>query len=77
MEIETMLLSKAPASKLLKIKSIPDPDVKTQLIRFGITEGTKVKCYHKIPMGPLIIRYYKQEIAIGRKIANSILVELL
>jgi Fe2+ transport system protein FeoA len=74
---KTLSLTKAPHSMILKIKSIPDPDVKIQLIRFGITEGTKVKCYHKIPMGPLVIRYYKQEIAIGRKIANSIMVEPL
>ncbi len=68
-------LSQARRNEQLKIVSIPDMGTRTQLIRFGISEGTTVRCHQKLPLGPLIIRYKRQEIAIGREIADTILTE--
>jgi Fe2+ transport system protein FeoA len=68
-------LSKAPLNKSFTVISIPDSSVRTQLIRFGISIGTKIKCFQKLPSGPLLVKYYKQEIAIGREIADHIIIE--
>ena len=68
-------LSKAPLNKPVTVISIPDSSVRTQLIRFGISVGTRIKCFQRLPVGPLMVKYYKQEIAIGRKIADQIIIE--
>jgi len=67
-------LSKAPLNKPLTVVSIADQDVLTQLIRFGISPGSQIRCYQKIPLGPVMIRFYKQEIAIGRNLAVYIFI---
>lgn len=71
-----MVLSNARQNEQLRILFISDQDIKAQLIRFGLTEGTLVMCYEVIPAGPIIVKKNHQEIAIGRRIAEGIVVEL-
>lgn len=54
------------------IEEIPDHMAKTQFIRFGIGEGSTAVCHGKIPMGPIVVRKNRQEIAIGRELARRI-----
>ncbi len=68
-------LSKAPLNKPVTVISIRDSGVRTQLIRFGITVGTRIRCFQRLPAGPVMVKYYKQEIAIGRDIADHIIIE--
>ncbi|HEX2987223.1 MAG TPA: ferrous iron transport protein A [Chloroflexota bacterium] len=61
----------------IRILKIEDPQVRFQAIRFGIGEGTDVRCAEKLPAGPIVLRRGRQEIAIGRAIARTISVEAL
>ncbi|MGM0472050.1 MAG: FeoA family protein [Bacillota bacterium] len=72
-----MTLAQAKKGQRLKIKSIDSQTVKAQAYRFGIASGAQVKCYEKIPRGPIIIKKNLQEIAIGRRLAEQIEVELV
>lgn len=67
-----MTLDQAKKGSELTIVSIPDDASRSQLIRLGISEGTNVICHEKLPMGPVILRRRRQEIAVGRKLARSI-----
>ena len=59
----------------VRILKIDDPQVRIQAIRFGIGEGSDVRCAEKLPAGPVVVRRGRQEIAIGRSIARAIDVE--
>lgn len=67
-----MTLSQVKPGEFVYVISIPDRDVRAQAIRFGIAEGAQVSCAEKLPKGPVIISKGRQEIAIGRKLAESI-----
>lgn len=70
-----MTLEKANKGQLVKVISIPNDTVRAQAIRFGIAEGERVICQEVIPLGPIILQKNKQEIAVGRKLAELIEVE--
>ena len=72
----SMTLDKAKKGQKVIIKYIPDPQIRVEAIRMGLYEGAKVSCSGKIPFGPVILSNRLQEIAIGRKLASSIQVEL-
>lgn len=57
-----------------RITQIPDEQARSQAIRLGIGEGSIISCEEIIPAGPVIIRRNRQEIAIGRGLAQSITV---
>ena len=67
-----MTLAEAQRGQKLTISQIPDSIVRAQAIRFGITEGAEVECAEKLPAGPVIISKGRQEIAVGRRLAESI-----
>ncbi|BBB91010.1 MAG TPA: ferrous iron transport protein A [Methylomusa anaerophila] len=67
-----MKLAEAKRGQRLYIAAIPNPTVRAQAIRFGIAEGAEVECYEKLPAGPVVVCKGKQEIAIGRKLAENI-----
>ena len=69
-----MCLTEVKKGQQVSIVSIKDTDVRTQFIRFGITEGSLVRCLEKIPFGPLMIQHRRQEIAIGHELAGNIIV---
>ncbi|KKM09173.1 iron transporter [Clostridiales bacterium PH28_bin88] len=71
-----MTLDKVKRGQWIKILSIPEAEVRAQAIRFGIMEGEVISCAEVVPSGPVILSKNKQEIAIGRKLAERIQVEL-
>ena len=67
-----MRLAQAKRGQRLQIGNIPDASIRAQAIRFGIAEGAFVECYEKLPAGPVVVGRGKQEIAIGRRLAENI-----
>lgn len=57
------------------ITAIPDESLRVQLLRFGITCGTRICCHCKLPFGPVVLQFGGQEIALGREIARQVSVE--
>lgn len=70
-----MTLDQANRGSEIRIISICDPSIRSQLIRMGIGEGTLVTCHERLPMGPVIVKRKRQEVAVGRKLAQGITVE--
>lgn len=70
-----MVLAEAQKGQNVKILAIPNDTIRAQAIRFGISEGTVVNCSELIPLGPVILRKNKQEIAVGHGLAREILIE--
>lgn len=68
------LLDATPGSPI-RILRIPDDTARAQCIRFGIGEGSLVESAEKLPLGPVLVRHCDQEICLGRKLAESIVVE--
>ena len=71
-----MTLDQVKRGQKLYIVAIPNDTVRAQAIRFGIAEGSEVECAAKLPAGPIVIAKGKQEIAIGRKLAENIKIQL-
>lgn len=67
-------LIKVKKGEHLKIVSIPEGIPRTQLIRFGLIEGDIIKCVENLPGGTIVIQKNRQEIALGSKLANKIIV---
>ena len=57
------------------IKNIPAVDIRAQTIRFGLVEGKQILCQAVIPAGPIVVKVNRQEIALGRHLAEMIEVE--
>ncbi len=71
-----MTLAGAKRGQHIKIIHIPDENIRSRAIRFGIGEGSVVFCEEVLPAGPIVLRKNKQEIAIGRELANRITITL-
>ncbi len=67
-----MTLAQAKRGQRVEIVAIPDPVVRAQAIRFGIAAGERIACAEKLPAGPIVIAKGRQEIAIGRRLAENI-----
>ncbi len=70
-----MCLSKVKRGQVVQIVKITDADTRTQFIRFGIGEGSRVRCLEKVPFGPFMLRHNRQEIAVGYEVAKTIFVK--
>ncbi len=70
-----MCLSEIKKGQSVHILRIADQEIRTQFVRFGISEGSRITCLEKIPFGPFMLRHNRQEIAIGREVADKIQVE--
>ena len=70
-----MTLLEAEPGRPVRILEIADAQTRAQCIRFGIGEGTVVDSAERIPLGPVLVRHRSQEICLGRKLAQRILVE--
>ena len=70
-----MCLSDVKRGQSVQVARIEDENIRTQLIRLGIGEGSRIKCLKKIPLGPFMVRHNRQEMAIGREFAKKILVK--
>lgn len=65
-------LDKVRKGTYFTIVNLPSGVLKVQLIRIGITEGTKVYCLERLPGGTIILQKNRQEIAIGYDLAKEI-----
>jgi Fe2+ transport system protein FeoA len=57
-----------------EVLGIGDEMARITAMRFGMAEGAQISCVTKIPAGPIVVRSGRQEIAIGRKLAQCITV---
>jgi len=70
-----MTLAEATPGQEIVITNIADSFARLQAIRFGIAEGARAVCQTVLPGGPVVVRKGKQEMALGRNLANHIQVE--
>ncbi len=70
-----MNLDEAKKGQIIKVTGIKDELTRVQAIRLGISEGAVVTCREIVPAGPVVVARNKQEIAIGRSLARTIVVE--
>jgi Fe2+ transport system protein FeoA len=71
-----MTLDQVKKGSQVRIVTIGDGISRAHLLRLGISEGATVICQEKLPMGPVILRRKRQEVAVGRKLAKEIEVTL-
>lgn len=71
---KSIQLTKCKKYDRLQIISIPDGVHRSQLIRFGIIEGDIIMCMENLLGGTVVIKKGRQEIAIGSKLSNKIIV---
>lgn len=69
-----MTLDQSTKGMEIEIVGIGNEAGRSQLIRFGISEGTRVTCTEKFPKGPVILGRKRQEIAVGHELARTITV---
>ncbi len=67
-----MKLVEALPGQAFIITEIADDFARLQAIRFGIAEGARAICQTKLPGGPVVVRKGKQEMALGRNLADRI-----
>jgi len=68
-------LDEAKKGQIIKVTGIKNELTRMQAIRLGIAEGAVVTCREIVPAGPVVVARNKQEIAIGRGLAKTIVVE--
>jgi|TergutMp193P3_1026864.scaffolds.fasta_scaffold125699_2 Fe2+ transport system protein FeoA len=68
------LSSILPGQKVV-IKHIPEGKYKSQLLRLGLYEGQTIECISKLPGGTMVLGVNRQELALGKKLTNSIDIE--
>lgn len=56
----------------VEIVGVDDPGARMHALRFGMAEGSQARCVTRIPAGPIVMRSGRQEIAVGRKLAQRI-----
>ena len=71
-----MTLDQVQRGQKIRILAIPQEEIRAQAIRFGISIGAEVACAEKIMAGPIVLAKGKQEIAIGRRLAENIKIAL-
>ena len=54
------------------VLNLPEGELKSQFIRLGITEGSTVKIFERLPGGTVVLQKSRQEIAIGSELAGKI-----
>ncbi len=69
---KTLFLSEAKEGQSLTVTNITNEEITWQALRFGLEEGSQIRIEKNIHGGPVIVSKNQLEIAIGRKIAESI-----
>jgi Fe2+ transport system protein FeoA len=69
-------LDKAKKGKIVTIVNLPSGNIRSQLIRLGLTEGGTIKCLERLPGGTIVVQKNRQEIAVGYDLAKKIKVIL-
>ncbi|WFD08807.1 FeoA family protein [Tepidibacter hydrothermalis] len=70
-----MTLDKINRGQKIEIMEIPNEKIRVQAIRLGLYEGANLVCSQKVFAGPIVLQNRFQEIAIGRKLAQTIKVK--
>ncbi len=73
--MDSFYLDKIIKGQTVIVIKLPAGNLQAQLIRMGISEGQFIKCLERLPGGTIVIQKNRQEIAIGFKLASTILVE--
>lgn len=69
---EECALSAARRGEHFEIVAVDDEHARIQALRFGMSEGACVECITRIPAGPIVLKSGRQEIAVGRSLAERI-----
>lgn len=69
---ETCSLATARKGERFEIVAVDDDHARVQALRFGMSEGACVECITRIPAGPIVLKSGRQEIAVGRALAQRI-----
>ena len=69
---EICALSSARKGESFEIISVDDDHARIQALRFGMSAGACVECITRVPAGPIVIKSGRQEIAVGRGLAERI-----
>lgn len=69
-------LDKSKKGNLITVVKLPGGEIKSQLIRLGISEGDTLKCIERLPGGTIVVSKNRQEIALGFDLAKKIQVTL-
>ncbi len=56
---------------------IEDPSLRSQCIRLGLNIDAVLICIERLPGGTVVVQAHRQEIALGRDLAQAITVVLL
>jgi Fe2+ transport system protein FeoA len=59
------------------VRQIEDKEMRTQLLRFGLAEGSEAMCFERLPLGPVVIKHRRQEVALGEELTKKIWVEVI
>lgn len=70
--LRSLNLAEARKGQFLMMGSVADPAVRLLALRLGLGEGSRVRCLHKLPGGPVILALGLQKIAVGRRLARQI-----
>jgi Fe2+ transport system protein FeoA len=70
-------LAQVTRGQTVRICAIDAADVRGQALRLGLGVGAIATCAAVIPRGPIVLSKARQEIAVGRPIAEAIQVEVL
>jgi Fe2+ transport system protein FeoA len=65
-------LADARAGQRFTVMAVDDERARVTALRFGMAEGACVQCVARIPAGPIVLRSGRQEIAVGRGLAERI-----
>lgn len=74
---ETCSLHLAPLDTPIEIESIEDMSVAAQVLRMGISLGSRIIATTRLPNGPTVVRCGAVELALGQEISRQIQVSQL
>ncbi len=69
---EECTLAAARRGEWFEIVAVDDDLARIQALRFGMSEGACVECVTRVPAGPIVVKSGRQEIAVGRGLAERI-----
>ncbi|HAR64285.1 MAG: ferrous iron transport protein A [Candidatus Margulisiibacteriota bacterium] len=72
-----MGLDQMKVGAVARIVSLPEGQLAVQFVRLGLCVGSKIVCIGKLPGGPIVIKKNHQELAIGRMLAQKIILEII
>jgi Fe2+ transport system protein FeoA len=73
---EVKTLDRLVKGDRFSIVDVLDDEVRCQLVRFGVEPGQSLYCDYVLPGGPIIVKRGRQQIAIGRNLAERVRVEV-